>query len=43
MTHIFLTTGFSEGSLHAMRFALDVFGTEKTEYVLLHSVGDLPR
>ena len=43
MTHILIPTDFSEGSLHAIRFALDAFGTEGTEFILLHSVGDVPR
>ena len=39
MDHILIPTDFSEGSLTAVRFAFDAFGTAKTKYILLNTVG----
>ncbi len=43
MAHILIPTDMSEGSRKAVLFALDAFGAEQGQYVLLLSVGDVPR
>ena len=40
MTHILLPTDFSDDSLNACRYAIELFGTEGNEFVLLHSYLD---
>ncbi|MBL0127651.1 MAG: universal stress protein [Flavobacteriales bacterium] len=41
MKHILIPTDFSDGSMAAVRFAFDAFGTTGTHYILLHTIGDI--